>query len=760
MGQQASRDSDRPDARTAGDRLRRAVDRNGAPPWAPASSSSAAPKKLEKKTKAPRHIPKDTRVDGGYVVSQGVYSEDRKYDDKLVRCLIVDRRLAPFYPAVDEDSQSATDQTEQSECPICFLTYDGPLNLSRCCLQPICTECFVQIQRVDPKHSIPPSSEPAMCPFCVTQNFGVVYHPATGSNLPDSNPKTSAQDAIERAETAVGKGGVCMQGRTSFGPDDPRVVLVDTVHPLWQDTLDAALAAQAKQANRRVVMRQVGDTLVPIGVSSSRTGETLANAVSHNARLGHNGPGGSIILHQNARVSDLELDGSRRRPNRSSISGSLQRGLPFSRFRNNTERRQPQVGDTMARMVSHLTPREMEQYVLHETLRISREEAEQREQANQSTSNNHLTQGSTAAYASNDPSLPNTSETERCSSNSQAPSDRNGRNTSPPERVSLSSSTDHFASGSIPTSATGVRQDAPQSPKTSTTPAVQRSTTNRPQADLSISSPSIETASSSLFNASHGTAGRRRDLSLPGPRTSTATNSNNRASPPQTPLTISWTQAAYNQSPAAASIYGTSSNDAHSQNTFQERRVAPPPASMPNTPQQYETSLTNNNPVFDNYAVTVMIGEDPYTLGLFDTAGQEDYDRLRPLSYPQTDVFLVCFSVTSPASFENVREKWFPEVHHHCPGVPCLIVGTQIDLRDDPVVIDKLARQKQRPITPEMGERLARELGAVKYVECSALTQKGLKNVFDEAIVAALEPPVVRKKVRVAILTQSKCAIL
>ena len=163
--------------------------------------------------------------------------------------------------------------------------------------------------------------------------------------------------------------------------------------------------------------------------------------------------------------------------------------------------------------------------------------------------------------------------------------------------------------------------------------------------------------------------------------------------------------------------------------------------------------------------------------------GQEDYDRLRPLSYPQTDVFLVCFSVTSPASFENVKEKWFPEVHHHCPGVPCLIVGTQIDLRDDPQVLEKLARQKQRPVTPDQGERLARELGAVKYVECSALTQKGLKNVFDEvssrfgclrhlrgvsgarsdsctyradlvpqAIVAALEPPVVKKK--------NKCIIL
>ena len=61
--------------------------------------------------------------------------------------------------------------------------------------------------------------------------------------------------------------------------------------------------------------------------------------------------------------------------------------------------------------------------------------------------------------------------------------------------------------------------------------------------------------------------------------------------------------------------------------------------------------------MFDNYAVTVMIGGEPYTLGLFDTAGQEDYDRLRPLSYPQTDVFLVCFSVVNPSSFENVKEK-------------------------------------------------------------------------------------------------------
>uniref|UniRef100_A0A3P8TZC7 Cell division control protein 42 homolog n=2 Tax=Amphiprion TaxID=80969 RepID=A0A3P8TZC7_AMPPE len=127
--------------------------------------------------------------------------------------------------------------------------------------------------------------------------------------------------------------------------------------------------------------------------------------------------------------------------------------------------------------------------------------------------------------------------------------------------------------------------------------------------------------------------------------------------------------------------------------------------------------------VFDNYAVTVMIGGEPYTLGLFDTAGQEDYDRLRPLSYPQTDVFLVCFSVVSPSSFENVKEKWVPEITHHCPKTPFLLVGTQIDLRDDPSTVEKLAKNKQKPITPETAEKLARDLKAVKYVECSALTQ-------------------------------------
>ena len=74
--------------------------------------------------------------------------------------------------------------------------------------------------------------------------------------------------------------------------------------------------------------------------------------------------------------------------------------------------------------------------------------------------------------------------------------------------------------------------------------------------------------------------------------------------------------------------------------------------------------------VFDNYAVTVMIGGEPYMLGLFDTAGQEDYDRLRPLSYPQTDVLLVCFSVENYDSLLDVKNKVCNQycVHKVCNG--------------------------------------------------------------------------------------------
>ena len=134
-----------------------------------------------------------------------------------------------------------------------------------------------------------------------------------------------------------------------------------------------------------------------------------------------------------------------------------------------------------------------------------------------------------------------------------------------------------------------------------------------------------------------------------------------------------------------------------------------------------------------------MVNGTPINLGLWDTAGQEDYDRLRPLSYPQTDVFLICFAITSLSSFENVKSKWWPEIQHHAPGVPSILVGTKLDLRSDPETIKKLGEKMQQPVSEQKGERLAEEIGAWKYVECSALTQHGLKQVFDQAIRCVLK---------------------
>ena len=122
-------------------------------------------------------------------------------------------------------------------------------------------------------------------------------------------------------------------------------------------------------------------------------------------------------------------------------------------------------------------------------------------------------------------------------------------------------------------------------------------------------------------------------------------------------------------------------------------------------------------------------------LRLWDTAGGEDYDRLRPLSYPQTDVFLVCYSIISRTSYENVKTKWIPEIQHHVPDAPFLLVGTKTDLRNDKSVLSKVGEVLQI----DDGCHMAKQLGAKSYVECSALTQDGLKNVFDEAIRAALD---------------------
>jgi len=144
--------------------------------------------------------------------------------------------------------------------------------------------------------------------------------------------------------------------------------------------------------------------------------------------------------------------------------------------------------------------------------------------------------------------------------------------------------------------------------------------------------------------------------------------------------------------------------------------------------------------VFDNYNANAIVEGNPVNLGLWDTAGSEEYDTLRPLSYPGTDVFLVCFSIFSPESFENVIKKWYKEITEHAPDVPIILVGTKLDLRSKPEAIQSLKENNQEPTTPEKGEALAKKIGAKKYLECSALTQDGLARVFEEAVKVILFP--------------------
>ena len=153
---------------------------------------------------------------------------------------------------------------------------------------------------------------------------------------------------------------------------------------------------------------------------------------------------------------------------------------------------------------------------------------------------------------------------------------------------------------------------------------------------------------------------------------------------------------------------------------------------------KYTTNVfpTNEEHLLDvgNHNTNIMVDGNPINLGIWDSFGHEAYDRLRPLSYQQTDIFLICFSITSPRSFENVRTKWQPEIEKHAPGVPFILVGTKSDLRDDLATIKYLRNRRLSPVSTADGQGAAYELKAHKYMECSALTSDGLNALFDDTI--------------------------
>ena len=142
--------------------------------------------------------------------------------------------------------------------------------------------------------------------------------------------------------------------------------------------------------------------------------------------------------------------------------------------------------------------------------------------------------------------------------------------------------------------------------------------------------------------------------------------------------------------------------------------------------------------VFENYVADVEVDGRRVELALWDTAGQEDYDRLRPLSYPDSNVILICFSIDLPDSLENVQEKWIAEILHFCQGVPIILVGCKVDLRNDPHAIGALREAGQEPVSTADGQAVADQIGASGYFECSARTGYGVREVFEASTRAAL----------------------
>ncbi|KAG0169381.1 Rho GTPase [Apophysomyces sp. BC1015] len=156
--------------------------------------------------------------------------------------------------------------------------------------------------------------------------------------------------------------------------------------------------------------------------------------------------------------------------------------------------------------------------------------------------------------------------------------------------------------------------------------------------------------------------------------------------------------------------------------------------------------------VFDNYVANVQLDNGKVVaLKLWDTAGQEDYDRLRPLSYPETNVILICFAIDTPASLLNVQDR---VIRHFCNDVPLVLVGTKIDLRESAnprTQLSALGRhiityEEVRPtacIQRDLGKKVAKEIGA-KYCECSAMQNWYVDDVIAIATKEAMTSGVVR----------------
>lgn len=143
--------------------------------------------------------------------------------------------------------------------------------------------------------------------------------------------------------------------------------------------------------------------------------------------------------------------------------------------------------------------------------------------------------------------------------------------------------------------------------------------------------------------------------------------------------------------------------------------------------------------VFENYVHDIFIDNVHVELSLWDTAGQEEFDRLRSLSYDDTHAIMLCFSVDSPDSLENVETKWVGEIAENCPGVKLVLVALKCDLRRREDADDDENPQPEKPmINYDEGLKVAERIRALRYLECSAMKNRGVNEAFTEAARVAL----------------------
>eukprot|EP01083_Nonionella_stella_P022809 63066_1 len=141
--------------------------------------------------------------------------------------------------------------------------------------------------------------------------------------------------------------------------------------------------------------------------------------------------------------------------------------------------------------------------------------------------------------------------------------------------------------------------------------------------------------------------------------------------------------------------------------------------------------------VFDNFSKNLIIDSEKFSLSLWDTAGQEDYDKFRSASYIDTDVFLICFAIDQRMSFQNITQKWVPEIKNYIDSqdskdrICCILVGTKADLRND---------NPEKCVSEAEARSVVDQFSLSDYIECSARTQQGLANVFEQAVRVTIAP--------------------